>query len=78
MHMHVHVSEYVWRSKGNLQELVLSFYHIIPEDGTQVIRLHHLSNLRIFQNNKRQRVVFGICHTQCQRARFDLQASQFL
>lgn len=39
MCMHVDMLEHVWRSKDNLQELVLSFYPVTPEDGTQVIRL---------------------------------------
>jgi hypothetical protein len=29
----------VWGSEDNFQELVLSFYHVGPRDGTQVVRL---------------------------------------
>lgn len=29
----------LWRSEDNLEELVLSFHHVVPEDQTQVFKL---------------------------------------
>lgn len=48
-------SMYVWKSEESLWELVLSFHHVGPRDGTHVIRLNnkflyllsHLSSPRV-------------------------------
>lgn len=54
MYVHVHMLEHVWRSKENVQELVLSCYHVILKIKLRssglsskiiIYLLHHLSNL---------------------------------
>lgn len=36
-HVHTHDTVNLWRSEDNLQELILSFYHVRPEDQIKVI-----------------------------------------
>lgn len=37
---HIHVMAHVWRTEGNFEESVISFYFYVgPRDGTPVIRL---------------------------------------
>lgn len=39
MRAHAHAVLLVWRSEGNLEELVLSFYHVVPGIQIQAVRL---------------------------------------
>lgn len=54
MYVHVHMLEHVWRSKENVQELVLFCYHVILKSKLRssglsskiiIYLLRHLSNL---------------------------------
>lgn len=91
MYMHVHMLEHVWRSKDNVQELVLSCYHVILKiqlrsSGLSSKIIFYLlrrlaTSARIFLEQGKTKS--GICHLlarvpSSQRARFDLTHSDTL